>query len=148
MKKYRFFEVLALITILSLTVLAGVSCSKAQSNGSKELSGITWILKSYGDAANTTKTIAGHEPTLTFDKEKMEIGGSGGVNSYGGTYAVDGSKLTTSQIVQTLMASTNEALNDQENTFFKILRSAASFKIEAGQLTVTGTDGTLVFSQK
>jgi heat shock protein HslJ len=146
MKKYRFFEVIAFITILSLTALAGISCSKAQSAGN--LDGLTWVLKSYGDAANPNPAITGHEPTLTFDKEKMTIGGNGGVNGYGGSYAVDGSKLTVSQIVQTLMASTNEALNIQENAFFKILRSAASFKIAGGQLTITGSEGILVFSQK
>jgi heat shock protein HslJ len=145
-KKYRFFEIIAFTIILSLTVMAGVSCSKAQSAGN--LDGVTWVLKSYGDAANPTLAIAGHEPTLTFDKEKMTIGGNGSVNSYGGNYAVDGSKLTTSQIVRTLMASTNEALNIQENAFFKLLGSAASFKIEGGQLTITGSEGILVFSQK
>jgi heat shock protein HslJ len=146
MKKYRFFEVIAFITILSLTALAGVSCSKAQSAGNLE--GGTWVLKSYGDNANPTQAIAGHEPTLTFDKEKMTIGGSGGVNSYGGEYAVDGSKLTIDKMIQTLMASTDEALNIQESAFFKILGSAASFKIAGGQLTITGSEGILVFSQK
>jgi heat shock protein HslJ len=148
MKKYRFFEVIAFITILSLTVLAGVSCSKAQASGSQELNGVTWVLKSFGDAANPTKSIDGHEPTLTFDKEKMTISGSGGVNSYGGEYAVDGSKLTIDKMVQTLMSSTDETLNKQENAFFKILGSAASFKIAGGQLTITGSQGILVFASK
>jgi heat shock protein HslJ len=78
----------------------------------------------------------------------MKIGGNGGVNSYGGDYAVTGDKITVSGIIQTEMASTNPALNTQENSYFKILGSARSFKIEGGQLMVTGSEGVLVFSTK
>ena len=105
-------------------------------------------MKSYGSAANPTMAIAGHEPTLTFDNEKMKLGGNGGVNGYGGDYTIDGNKLTTKDIVQTLMASTDPALNSQENAFIKILASANSFKIENGQLTLTGNEGILVFVKK
>jgi heat shock protein HslJ len=146
MKKYHAFEITAFITILLLTAWAGVSCSKAQSSG--KLEGITWVLKSYGDAANPTNAIPGHEPTLTFDKEQMKISGNTGVNSYGGDYTVDGNKITIDKIMQTLMASTDETLNKQEYSYTKILGAAQSYNIIDEQLTITGNQGILVFTQK
>ncbi len=146
MKRIKLFEVIAVITMLALTVFAGVSCSKA--NAGQELSGVTWVLNSYGNPDNLTATVKDKEPTLVFDKDKMTVSGNGGVNGYGGDYTVKGNELTVSEVVHTLMASTNEALNTQETAFFKILDSAQSFKIDGKQLTITGTEGTLVFTQK
>ena len=143
----RAWEIIAgivLVGLMALTLLAGTSCA----SDNMKLEGVTWVLKSYGDAANPTQPIAGKEPTLTFNKSTMKISGNGGVNGYGGDYAVDGSKLTTKDIVQTLMASTDPALNSQETAFMKILASANSFKIEGGQLTLTGSQGILVFLKK
>jgi heat shock protein HslJ len=145
MKKIKLFEVIAVLVMLCSTAFAGISCAK---NNDNKLESVTWELKSYGDPNNLTKVMPDGVVALTFVKEKKEISGNGGVNGYGGNYTVNGDKLTVSGIIQTMMASTNKALNNQENTYFKILASAKSFKIDGGQLTITGTEGTLVFLQK
>jgi len=146
MKRVRFFEIFGLVALLALTGIACVS-NTVNANG-ETLEGVTWVLKFYGDPDNLTSAVVGHEPTLTFDKDKGKIGGNGGVNSYGGNYGVDGNNLTISEVIHTLMASTNEALNTQENNFFKILDSTQSFNIDDGELTITGTEGVLVFKNK
>ena len=146
MKRIRLFEIIGAIIMLSLTVVACIS-SVGATNAAK-LEGVTWVLKSYGDPDNLKSAVPGHEPTLIFDKDKKEINGNGGVNGYGGSYKVDGNKLTISGIVHTMMASTDEALNTQEAMFFNILQSAQSYKIEGQELTITGTKGVLVFRQK
>jgi heat shock protein HslJ len=143
----KAWEVIAGIIMIVLMAITLLACASPAGDAGK-LEGVTWVLKSYGDAANPTQAIIGHEPTLTFDEEKMTIGGNGGVNSYGGDYTVDGSKLTIDKMMQTLMASTDETLNTQESAYLKILGSAQSFKIADGQLTITGSQGVLVFSQK
>ena len=148
MKKIKFFEVLALIAVISLTVLAGVSCSKAQASESQKLTGVTWVLKSFGDPANLTPAVADVETTLQFIADKKEVSGNGGVNGYGGNYAVNKDQLFVSGVVHTMMASLDEKVMGQENAFFKILESSKSFKIEGKQLTITGTEGALVFTQK
>jgi heat shock protein HslJ len=145
--RLRAWEVIAAIGLIGLMALTLLACS-SPSGDTVKLEGITWVLKSYGDAANPTQAITGHEPTLTFDKEKMNISGNSGVNSYGGDYTVDGNKLTCSKMMQTLMASTDPALNSQETAFMKILGSVTSFKIESRQLTITSSNGILVFSTK
>jgi heat shock protein HslJ len=142
----RAWEIIAGIVLIGLMALTLLACSSPAADTPK-LEGVTWVLKSYGDAANPSQAITGKEPTLIFDNEKMKISGSGGVNSFGGDYAVDGSKLTISKMMQTLMAGP-EPLMQQESAFTKILLSSQSFKIEGGQLTITGSDGTLIFSHK
>jgi len=148
MKRIKVFEIIAVLVMLSLTVLAGISCGKAQADTTQGPEGITWVLKSYGDPANLTQAVAGKEVTLTFNKEKGEVSGNSGVNGYGSNYVVSGNQLIMTEMMHTMMASTNEALNNQENAFFKILGSAKSYNIEGERLTITGTVGTLVFSQK
>ena len=146
MKRVRFFEIFGLVALLALTGIACVS-NTVNANGEK-LEGVTWVLKFYGDPDNLTSAVVGHEPTLTFDKDKGKIGGNGGVNSYGGNYEIHGDELTVSDLMQTLLGSTDPALNEQENNFFKILDSTQSFNIDDGELTITGTEGVLVFKNK
>jgi heat shock protein HslJ len=151
MKRVRLFEIFGLVALLALTGIACVS-NAANANGDK-LEGVTWVLKYYGDPDNLTSPSVdrpgfGSAVTLTFDKEEGTASGSGGVNSYGGNYQADGNKLTISNVVRTLIASTNEALNKQENEFFKILDSAQSYDIDDGELTITGGEGVLVFEEK
>ncbi len=148
MKKLRLYEVLAFTLMLSLTALAGVSCAKGQTNSGQQLEGVTWGLKSYGNPSSLTPVLQDKQVTLSLDKTKGQISGNGGVNGYGGTYILHGNQLTISDVVHTMIASVNQALNDQENTYFNILGSATAYNISGGNLRITGTQGTLVFSQQ
>jgi len=143
MKRIRSFEIIGLLIILSLTAVACISSAGATG----KLEGVTWVLKSYGDPNHLTAAVADREVTLTFDRDKKEIRGNGGVNSYGSKYEVDGNKLTVSNIISTAMAGP-EPLMSQEKAFFNILQSAQSYKISGQELTITGTEGILVFLQK
>jgi heat shock protein HslJ len=144
MKHLKLYEVLGLVVILALTVIAGVSCSKGGPDAN--LYGVTWVLKSYGQPGNLTPVVTGKEPTLTLDKDKLTISGNGGVNGYGGDFTVKDNDITFSSVMHTLMASTDETLNKQESSFFRILGSANNFQVDGKQLTITGTQGTLVFT--
>jgi heat shock protein HslJ len=145
MQRIRFFEIIGVIVIFSLTAFSGISCAKA--SDADKLEGITWVLKSYGDPNSLKAAVPDKETTLKFDKETKRVGGNGGVNSYGGDYEIDGSKLTVSGIISTKMAGP-PALMNQENAFFNILESAQSFKITGEELTIIGTEGVLVFTHK
>jgi len=146
MKRIRLFEIFGLVAMLALTGLTCVS-NTVDANGEK-LESVTWELRSYGEPGNLQTVIAGHEPTLFFDKDKGEIGGSGGVNAYGGKYDLDGNKLTVKEVYQTLIARTDERLNIQEAAYMKILNSAQRYDIDDGELTITGAEGVLVFEKK
>ena len=146
MKRFKFYEIAGITLMVALTVLSGFSCVKASDNA--QLEGVTWTLKSFGQLSNLKTALPDNEVTLTFDKANNHVSGNGGVNGYGGDYAVKGDKLTIANLIHTLIASTNQALNEQENTFFNILGSAQSYKTNDGELTITGTSGILVMTAK
>jgi heat shock protein HslJ len=145
MQRIRPFEIIGAIVILSLTAFAGISCVKAAN--AEKLIGVTWVLKSYGDPDNLTAAVPDKDVTLTFNEDEKEVKGNGGVNAYGGDYETNGSKLTVPSLYQTMIMGT-EPLRSQEVTYFKILGSAQSFDIIDQELTITGTEGILVFMQK
>jgi heat shock protein HslJ len=146
MPRIRLFEIIGAAVIVALTAFAGISCGD-EGNAAK-LEGVTWVLKSYGDPGELKAALTYKEVTITFDKETKAVQGNGGVNGYGGNYEIDGNKLTISGLVHTMMASTDQSLNEQEAAFFRILGSAQSYKINGEELTITGSKGALVFTQK
>jgi heat shock protein HslJ len=139
------FEIIALIVMVSLTVAAGVACAGRANADS--LTGITWVLKSYGNPDHLTAVLPDKEVTLTFVEAEKAARGNSGVNLYGGKYVIDGNKLTITNITMTLMAG-QENLMQQENAYHNILQFVQSYKVSGDVLTITGTAGVLNFSSK
>jgi len=81
---------------------------------------------------------------LRFTKESGDthrIGGVGFINHYGGTVRLDETKgliVVTDDLTQTLMGSTNDAINKAEARFFSTLRKATSYELATnGQLRIS-----------
>jgi heat shock protein HslJ len=81
---------------------------------------------------------------LTFGKDGT-VGGSGGCNSLGGTYKVDGSQITFSDITSTLMAC-DDVRMAQESAVTQVLSGTATYEIDGNTLTLTNNDMVLVFT--
>lgn len=104
------------------------------------LEGTNWVLETFIDGEMASSTVAG--TTLTASFEGGSITGEAGCNGYGGSYEVDGSSLTTEEIVSTMMLCEEpEGLMDQEANFLDILNNAESYEIEGNSLTITASDG-------
>lgn len=146
MKTLKWYEALGFSVILGLTVMAGISCGTTQASTAPELSGVTWMLVSYGDSDNLTAAVEDKHTTLVFDDKEMTVSGTGGVNSYGGDYAIDGDKITFTKVFRTLMAGFGP-IQAQEDVFFRILEAADAYSLDGNQLTITGTEGVLVFTR-
>lgn len=107
------------------------------------LAGSTWQLLTYNDRDVLTDSLI----TLEFG-EDGQISGSGGCNSYGGMYTLDGDRITIERIRSTRMACADEAATRQEQDFFTALQTATTLTIEGDQLTLTGEDdAVLVFNR-
>ncbi len=135
----------ALLGIVFMS-LVGYTVACADTTNPK-LEGVTWVLKSYGDAGDLTEALPDREATLIFYKEDNSVGGNGGVNSFGGDYTIGGNNITISNLISTLMAGP-EPLMSQEEKYLNILKSAESYQIEGNTLTITGEEDILVFIQK
>jgi heat shock protein HslJ len=86
--------------------------------------------------------------TIGFEAEG-QVGGSSGCNSYGGQYAVQSSNLSLSEVVSTLRACADEALNAQEAQFHQALAAVAQYDVQGDTLTLRDAGGAalLVFER-
>jgi heat shock protein HslJ len=99
------------------------------------LNGTSWKFYAY----RKSRPIEGS--TLTISFEDGQIHGSAGCNSYGGSYEVDGGKITISEIFSTLMACPEpEGLMEQETMFLQFLGNAQRFETVDGQLQIFWSD--------
>ena len=98
------------------------------------LANTTWILKSYGDAANMTPVLTyPRNVTLTFNGTVDGWYGDDGVNDYGGACHIENNSVAASAISQTLVMAMDPALQKQADTYDNLL-------VNAKTLTVTGNE--------
>ncbi len=155
MRKLILFLAIAAII---LAVLVGCGDSKATDNGSRppssvpalsgqSLANTSWVLVSYGNPSNLKSVIAGTKVTLSFNSATDQISGNGSVNGYGGDAKRTDNQLTLSGILHTEMASTNQAVNEQESAYFQLLGAARNVEFGNGTLTIHCEGGqALVFN--
>jgi putative lipoprotein len=112
------------------------------------LTGTQWTLVSLGPVEAETPVVEGSIITLEF-AEGGQAGGSGGCNTYGGTYEVQDGTLSFSQITSTLMACVDENAMQQETEYFAALETAGEFTLTDEQLTIwyDNGQGVLNFNQ-
>jgi len=130
----RYMLILLLISLL----LTACSAEKPAS-----LVG-TWKLTAYGPKDSPTPAVTNAEAILTFDGEGG-VTGSGGCNSLGGTYKLDGDQITFSELTSTLMAC-DDARMAQESAVALVLSGTAKYEIKDSILTLTNHDLELMFS--
>jgi heat shock protein HslJ len=111
-----------------------------------ELANTQWKLESFGPASSPAPVLEGADITLGFDGAG-QAGGSGGCNSYGGSYQVQEGVLSIGAINSTLRACVEESLNQQEGLYFQALQSAGRFELSPERLTLyyNNGEGVLVF---
>ena len=111
------------------------------------LEGTVWTLLSYGDPDAPQTVLEGSEITAVFDSAEATVKGSAGCNSYFGSCEVDEGLLTFGPIASTEMfCVAPENVMEQESAYLAALQSAASYRIEGGQLLVADADGATVLT--
>jgi len=81
--------------------------------------------------------------------EDGDVTGSGGCNSYGGSYTVAGHGLTFGEMTRTLMACLDAGVTDQEQAYFDALATATAFDLSSDRLVIAYGDGQqLVFTAR
>ena len=94
-----------------------------------------WNLVSFGE----TPLIQGSAINLLL--AAGQAGGSGGCNSYGGSYKVEGTSISFSEITSTKRACTDAQVTEQEQRYFLALETASEYFVEGNQLRITYNDG-------
>ncbi|MCZ9313551.1 MAG: META domain-containing protein [Methanocorpusculum sp.] len=108
------------------------------------LADTTWELTSVNGIAppQASKTV-----TLRFDATGT-LTGQAPVNTYGGTWRTTGiDTLTVSNVISTLIASTDDSVNAYETQYYRILNNASDYHIADGTLTLTDhNSNTMLFA--
>jgi heat shock protein HslJ len=104
-----------------------------------------WTLASFGSAGAEQPLVEGSEITLMLGGG--QAGGSGGCNSYGGTYQVDGNSIRFDEIIRTERACADQRVTEQEQRYFQALETASEYQVEGDRLRITynGGEGLLIF---
>jgi len=139
----RFF----LLTTLVSVSLASTGCGSSGGFDPKALEA-GWVLESFGGASNLVPT----DPAITTDITMAagKTNGSGGVNSFSGTYEASGdSSISFGPLASTRMAGPPEAMA-QEAKFFAALEVAKHFEISKGKLVLSdsGNNTLMVLAPK
>ena len=100
-----------------------------------DLANTQWTLVSMGAPGAASPVVAGSTITLAFETGN-QAAGSGGCNSYGGAYQVEGGVLSFSSVASTLMACADPAVNDQEGQYYQALQTAVEYELAGNQLTI------------
>lgn len=110
------------------------------------LTDTVWLLNSYtvGNDA-VTSVINGSRLTLLFGPDGA-LSGHAGCNGFGGSYTVDGDKVSIGEIASTLMACADDALMQQETAYHAALQTVASYQIEGDTLQLLDANGNLVLA--
>jgi heat shock protein HslJ len=143
--KLNAYKRIILVLLLIAAAAGIVACTNSKETA--KLEDERWILQEYGTSGKMTAAVADKEAWIEFKSVDKTVSGNAGVNGFGGKYNIDGNKLKFDSLMQTLMAGP-EPLMKQETEFMKILAPTSSFKIDGEKLTITGTEGILVFTLK
>ena len=102
----------------------------------QSLANTSWVLASYSDPVNLKSMVAGSKITLAFNAASDHASGNGGVNGYGGDVKRTDNQISITGIIHTEMASTNQAINDQENAYFQLLQASQNLEFGIDSLVI------------
>jgi heat shock protein HslJ len=106
------------------------------------LANTTWVLKSYGDAANMTPVLTyPRNVTLTFNGTVDGWYGDDGVNDYGGSCHIENNSVAASAISQTLVMAQDPALQKQADTYENLLANAKTLTVTGNELIIYSSNG-------
>jgi len=106
------------------------------------LANTTWILKSYGDAANMTPVLNyPRNVALTFNGTVDGWYGDDSVNDYGGACHIENNSIAASEMTQTLVLAMDPALQKQANTYENLLVNAKTLTVTGNELLIYSSNG-------
>jgi len=123
-----------LLTLIFLASIMLTACDILGAGQSNPLEGSSWQLTSYRKSGLIPDTL------MTANFNGGEIRGTGGCNSYFGSYSINGTSLTINELGWTEMACLDPAgVMEQEQVFMSLLSTADTFSY-AGEILQIITD--------
>ena len=148
MKMIKLFALLLCVILAACAPTGATQEAGGTQAAPASLDNTQWKLLFFREGEVETPVIDGSNLTLVFEADQR-AGGSGGCNSFGGTYQTQGENLKFSDLVSTLMACADMSLTDQEGQYMSKLQAAERYEISGDQLTIwhSGGNGRLIFTR-
>jgi len=128
----RSFNSPAVVSVSVLALIALIGCARGRS----ELEGTQWRLTEW-----TLSSLNPREFDITAAFADGQVSGHGGVNSYGGPYTIGPRRaFAVGLLVSTEMAGPEPAMR-AEGAYLELLGQAASYRVDAGRLTLLDAGG-------
>ncbi len=122
------FILMSVLAFLLLVVFAQCNNNEAKESS---LYDTKWFLVKIHQGP-AIEDITAKKAYINFNKEKNNAGGNGSCNMFGGTLAVDGDKLSITQIIATKMYC--EGVQQTEDSFFIQLEKANRYELKNDKL--------------
>jgi heat shock protein HslJ len=103
------------------------------------LANTNWQLVSFGLRGAAKPLVEGSAVTLILANGQAK--GSGGCNSYGGTYRMEGQSIFFDEMTSTLRACADERVTDQEQRYLAALKAAGRYELDGNTLRIFYDDG-------
>lgn len=142
MKSLQVF--LSALVVIALSACTQEANETGEQSGSQvQASGLEntkWQLVSFGQQAGEIAVADSIQIKLQFNPDNR-VGGSGGCNSFGGGYEVQGASLVFDHIISTKMACADGNLMQLESQYFAALENAATFALNGDRLNIKDDSG-------
>ena len=136
MKVANMLKNFLILGLLCLSVLASSRCQNNEGKQADPLQGSTWELLAYRE----TKPIEGTFITAEF--QDGQVRGTGGCNTYSGSYQIDGSQIKFEAFGWTAMACLDrDGVMEQETLVMDFFMNAERFELEEDRLYIYRTGG-------
>lgn len=110
----------------------------------QELAGTAWDVTGFNNGSSAVVSIVnGSKASITFGADG-KVSGTGGCNTFSGTFTTTGTKVTMGPLATTMMACESPAgVMEQEAQLIKALGTAATFSIEGDKLEMRTADSAI-----
>jgi heat shock protein HslJ len=126
-------RIMVAIAILMVVTTAVVGCGNSQQTAS--LGGTSWKLVAWSISSQTPADFV-----ITAKFDDTNISGKSAINSYSGTYTIDGDKISFGPLMSTEMAGPENEMKAESN-YLQLLDQTKRFRLETGKLTFTDDAG-------
>jgi len=148
MKFGSFFELALLLLVIAVPIAGAQSAAEKISLASPvtatSLEGVSWSLDSYLSPEGQTENVLNYTQ-ITALFESGRVSGNGGCNNYAGSYVTEGSNITISQLLSTMMFCYDN-ISSQESVYLQNLQNSATYSISDSLLKMMDANGTVILT--
>ena len=125
----------------TLTLSSGDTALLRYEAISQDLAGSSWDLIAYNNGTGGFQSTVVDVPVTAIFEEDGTLSGSGGCNSYTGSWETDENSIEIGPLASTAMACEPD-LMDQETRYLAVLQEAGTYRVDATTLEMFDAEGT------